>query len=163
MKENGAQVHPYKPKIIYSRLDRGRAVSTMIHVLTDGTDSLFPITLRQPKWSHSGEMIVGLKPSESIRELIICDEFGSECRSLGEGGWEPIWSKDDSRVYFKRPTSGGYSVMSLSVDNGTITTHAEIGPVMAVGGFVDVSESGEITWIRYERGTGELWLTSVPN
>ena len=163
IKENDAQVHPHKQKIIYSSLDRGRAVSTMIHNLSDGTDRIFATTLRQPKWSHSGEMIVGIKPSESVLELIVCDEFGSGCRSLGEGGWEPTWSKDDSRVYFKRWMSDGYSVMSVSIDDGTVSAHTHIGPVLPTGGYIDVSESGEIAWIRYERGTGELWLTSVPD
>jgi hypothetical protein len=59
--------------------------------------------------------------------------------------------------------SDGYSVMSVSIDDGTVTAHTHIGPVLPIGGFIDVSAIGEFAWIRYERGTGELWLTSVPD
>ena len=162
IKENGAQVHPTKPKIIYSRMDRVRATATMIRDLSNGTDTVFPELLYRPKWSHRGDMIAGMRHSqEQWDELVVCDEQGIDCRSLGQNGWEPTWSRDDARLFFQRPGPNGMAILSVSIVEGEVEQHGTIGPILPIGSFYDVSAEHEIVWVRYDRGTAELWLTRI--
>ena len=162
IKENGAQVHPSKPKIIYSRMDRGNPVETMVRDMTTGTDSRFPALIFRARWSHSGDRIAASRPlGEQFPELVVCDESGIDCRSLGQNGWEPTWSGDDSRIYFQRPGPDGMEFFSVDVADLSVEEHGVLGPMNGIGTIYDVSDSGEVTWVRYDRGTGELWLTQI--
>ena len=162
IKENSAQVHPSKQKIIYSRMDRGSPVETMVRDITTGSDTRFPRLLYRARWSHSGDRIAASTPSQDrLDELFICDESGVDCRSLEQNGWEPIWSGDDSRVYFQRPGPDGMRFFSVDVADLSVEEYGVLGPMMGIGTVYDVSDGGKVTWVRYDRGTGELWLTQI--
>ena len=85
------------------------------------------------------------------------------CRSLGDSGWHVTWSADDSRLYYIRPLAGAHLIKSVSLADSSTTEHGTIGPLMDIGTFFDVSAEGEVAWVRYERGTGEIWLTRLPD
>ncbi|MGI9234276.1 MAG: winged helix-turn-helix domain-containing protein, partial [Woeseiaceae bacterium] len=162
IKENSAQVHPSKPKIIYSRMDRGQPVETMVRDMTTGAESRFPALLYWARWSHSGDRIAASRPLQGqLPELVVCDESGIDCRLLGQNGWQPTWSGDDSRIYFQRPGPDGLTFLSVDVADLSVEEHGVLGPMTPIGTVYDVSDSGEVTWVRYDRGTGELWLTQI--
>ena len=160
IKENGAQVHPSKPEIIYSRMDRWQPVETMVRDMTTGTESRFPLLVYRVRWTRSGDRLVASIPSQDpFDELVVCDENGIDCRSLGQNGWEPRWSGDESRVYYQRPGPDGMGFFSVDLTDLSVEEYGVLGPLLPIGTIYDVSDSGEITWVRYDRGTGELWLT----
>lgn len=157
IKENSARVHPSKPKIIYSRLDRGVATETMIHDLTDGSDAVFPIVLDSATWSRAGDRVAG---NRSDQQLVVCDEFGTKCEQLGQWGLGPIWSSDDQTLFFERFSELGLEIFSIELSDKSTTLIGEVGPILPAGLFYDVSRNLEVAWVRWERGTGVLWLTS---
>lgn len=160
IKENGAQVHPTKPKIIYSRLDRGFASETIVRDLTDGSDTAFPVVLIGAKWSHGGDRIAGSQ-SAPQGEIVVCAESGTNCEGLGQHGWDPVWSGDDRHIFFWQRRGDDLEIFFVDVADKSVVRQGRIGPIAPLGSFYDVSAQGHVAWIRYDRGIGELWLTSL--
>jgi Tol biopolymer transport system component len=161
--ENGARVNPEGTRAVYSQLDKGRAVATMMRDLTTGSESAFPL-IRHPRWSPDGRFVIGTSvPSDSSNlEVVLCSSDGGECRNLITGFY-PHWSSD-SRIYFTRDSkrSDGEEIWTMSLAGRDEKNVADLYPLHPIGQFYDVSPTGKIIWIKYERGRNELWLTKLP-
>jgi Tol biopolymer transport system component len=161
--QNGAQVNPEGTRVVYSQLDKGRSVATMIRDLTTGRESAFKL-LSLPRWSRDGRFIIGYAAAagSSGSELVLCPVDGAECRTLAHG-YFPHWL-GNSRIYFERDTkqTDGVEIWTMTLVGGDEKKVAELRPMHPIGQFFDVSPTGKIIWIKYEGGRNELWLASLP-
>ena len=157
----GARVDPEGKRIVYSKLDRGNVAATMIRDIASGSESAFTMLLRHARWSPDGKLIAGT--NTQTPDLELCPTDGSPCRRLTAGVF-PHWSAT-SRIYFFREWStfpDGEEVWSVSVKGGDETKVVDLHPMHPIGQFFDVSASGQIIWVQYQRGKNELWLAQLP-
>jgi serine/threonine protein kinase/Tol biopolymer transport system component len=156
---NGAQVDPQGKRIIYSKLDRGRAVQTMIRDIQTGMEAPAPFTLalRHPRWSSDGKFVVG----RDFDNITICPMDGGSCSPLTKG-WTPNWSRGDSRIFFDREGPLGINeVRSITPDGRDEKKVADLENFSS-GNFIDYSPAGQIVWVRSTTRSSELWLSSFP-
>lgn len=158
---NHAQVSPDGKKIIYTKLDRGKAVATMIRDVASGKEKAFDLILRQAHWSHDGKSIVGIDLSKggwTNPEIMICTAEGNPCRKIAIGAL-PEWSDDDSKIYFQTSgNSDGKTIRVVSREGGEPSKMANLSPMEFIGPFYAVSSQREVIWIKYEQSKSELWL-----
>ena len=160
--QNGAHVDPQGKRVIYSKLDKGKAVTTMIRDLTTGAETAFTMPLRHPRWSPDGLMITGVDASKGKEEVFVCPVNGESCRKLTDG-WLPSWD-GNSRIYFARDSrlKDVEEVWTMSLAGGDERKVGELRSMQPIGQFFHVSASGKIVWIKYEQGRNELWLATLP-
>lgn len=163
--QNGAQVDPEGKRIVYSKLDKGTAVATMIRDMATGTESAFTVALRHPRWSPDGRFVIGEAipgRRSDLAEILICPIEGTDCRKL-TGGYDPLWH-NDSRIYFYRESKlrDGEELWSISLTGKDEKKIMDLGPMHQIGNFYDVARSGLITWVQYQRSRNELWLSDAP-
>jgi WD40-like Beta Propeller Repeat len=165
-----AREDPEGGRIIYSKLDRGRPVSTMIRDVATGQETAFTMPLMHSRWSADGRFIAGGTLDETLSketpakgEVMICPVDGGPCRELTRG-FMPHWSGDDSRVYFQRVGNfeDGRELWSVSRDGGDERKVMDLRP-LSLAPFYDVSAAGLIVWIQFRRGNSELMLSDFPN
>ena len=159
----GARVDPEGKRIIYTKLDRGTVVATMIRDIASGSENAFTMLLRHPRWSPDGKVIVGSDaqaPRSHLADLELCPSDGSACRRLTTGSY-PHWST--SGIYFVRRSSfpEGEEIWSISPAGGDEMKVADLHPMHPIGHFMDVSASGQIVWVQYQQGKNELWLAHL--
>lgn len=162
---NGAQVDPAGKRIIYSKLDQGTVAATMIRDIATGTESAFTVPVRAPHWSPDGKFVTGaVMPGRrwDLAEIVVCPvEGGGECRTVTRG-YRPIWH-DDSHLYFLRPSSprDGHELWSISVEGKDEKKIMDLRPIHPIGEFFDVSPTGQVVWVQYQRGRNELWMSTI--
>src|SRR5687767_13006745 len=161
---NGAQVDPSGKRIIYSKLHEGSVAATMIRDIASGSETAFTVPVRMPRWSSDGKFIAGVTiPGRrwDLAEIVICPVEGGDCRTVTRG-YRPIWY-DDSRLYFLRPSSlrDGEELWSISVEGKDEKKIMELKPIHPIGEFFDVSPTGQIVWVQYQRGRNELWMSTM--
>lgn len=161
---NGAQVDPAGKRIIYSKLDEGTVAATMIRDIATGAESAFAVPVRGPRWSRDGKFVAGAAiPGRrwDQAEIVICPVEGGDCRTLTRG-YRPIWH-NDSQIYFLRPSKVGSAeaLWSISVAGKDEKKIMDLGPLHPIGEFFDVSRTGQIVWVQYQRGRNELWMSTI--
>jgi len=159
---NHARIDSAGRRIVYTRLDRGNPVATMVRDLSTATETAFTLLLRQPRWSHNGKFIAGTNLPDgqwSNAEVSICPAQGGSCRSLTRGR-NPHWSSDDSYIYFYRrgQLADGEELWSIKAEGGDERHIADLRPMHPIGPFFDVSATGQVVWVQYRGGRNELWL-----
>jgi eukaryotic-like serine/threonine-protein kinase len=158
---NGARVDPEGRRIIYSKVDRGVAVQTMIRDIRTGMEAPAPFTLalRHPHWSSDGKFVVG---RDSLGNITTCPTDGGACRPLTRG-WTPNWSMGDSRIFFDREGALGVNqVWSITRDGKDEKKVADLEN-FSPGNFIDYSGTGQTVWVRSTARTSQLWLLSFPS
>ena len=155
---NGARVDPTGKQVIYSKLDKGAEVATMIRDLETGKETAFTTALAHPLWSHNGDFVAGANESD----VTICPVAGGDCRKLTKGH-NPHWSIDDSNIYFWRQVRDALEIWSIPFAGGMEKKIADLRPVHPIGQFFDVSPKGQLVWVEYQRGRQELWLSDSFN
>jgi Tol biopolymer transport system component len=163
---HGARVDSEGKRIIYSKLDKGNVVATMIRDLETGKETAFSLLLRHPRWSHDGNFIAGTDLSSgkwSLAEITLCPLDGGPCRKLTRGN-TPHWSADDSRIYFFRSGNlkDGKELWSISREGADERKITDLRPMHPIVDFFDVSPTGQVVWVQYRRGKEELWLLDFP-
>jgi Tol biopolymer transport system component len=160
----GARVDPEGKRIIYSKMDKGFAVATMVRDIATGTESAFSLPLSHMRWSHDGRFIIGTNlPGRNwkLAEITICAVEGEACRKVIRG-YSPHWSHNDTRVFFSPFTDfDGESLWEVSREGGAARKIMDLRPMHPIGRFFDVSPQGQIVWIQYRRGKNELWLADL--
>jgi serine/threonine protein kinase len=158
---NHANVDPAGKNIVYTKLDRGRPVATMLYEIETGKEASFSMLLRHHRWSHDGKFIAGTDVSsgKESSDIAICPTDGTSCRKL-TGGYDPHWSSNDSVIYFKRDENveDGAELWSIAADGSNENHIIDLRPMQAIGEFFDVSPSGQIVWVKHEGGRPQLWL-----
>jgi hypothetical protein len=133
----------------------------MIRDLATGSESAFRL-LRHARWSPDGGFIIGTSVPADGSQLILCPADGAECRNLTRGFY-PHWF-GNSRIYFARDSKqdNAQEVWTVSLAGGDEKKITELYPMHPIGQFFDISPTGKIVWIKFQRGRNELWLASLP-
>lgn len=164
---NLARVDPEGKRIIYSKLDRGSPVATMIRDIETGKEEAFSLVLRNARWSPDGKFIVGteLRSGDWSQAVItLCSAYAGPCRALTKG-YIPRWSSDGARIYFYKLSNlrDGEELWSISRDGRAEKKLFDLRPQHPIGHFFDVSPRGEVVWVQYRKGKSELWLSDFPD
>lgn len=161
---NGASVNPDGRRVAYSRLSGQVPVQTLIRDLETGSDESFYATLEYPRWSAAGDSLLGALHTglEFPGDVAICRLASSQCRILAEDGRIPIWSADESAVYFVRGFGPRQELFVVPADgSGAERRVLDMSPLFPLGPFYDVTATGDVIWVRYERQASELWITTL--
>ncbi|MEM7282728.1 MAG: winged helix-turn-helix domain-containing protein [Pseudomonadota bacterium] len=156
---NGADVDTVRKRIVYSRLTGQVPVQTLIRDIANGEDTTFHATLEYPRWSEDGESVIGsLFTSESFPgDVAICDTTKPNCQMLAEKARIPMWSTDETMVYFVRGFGRTQEVFRVPREGGREEKIMTMEPLFQLGPFYDVTADGDIIWVRYEKEPSELW------
>lgn len=156
---NGASMSPDGRTIIYSRLTGQTPVQTLLRNVQTGVDTSFYATLEYPRWSADGANIIGSYTVDQRfpGDVAICPIAGNACRIIAEGGRIPMWSPDETEVYFVRGFGLSQRLFAVSVDGTNERFVMDMAPLHPLAPFYDVSRSGEIIWTRHEKERSELW------
>ena len=161
---NGASMSPDQTRIAYSRLTGQVPVQTLIRQLTTGKDEAFYATLEYPRWSEDGTQIIGALHVDQRfpGDIAQCPVAGPECRIIARSARIPVFSPDESRLFYVRGfgESQELFVASLSGENDERRVMT-LAPLFPLGPFYDITEDGNVVWIRYEQEPGEIWLAQL--
>ena len=161
-----AHIDSSNGSIICTRMDDNRPVSTIIRDIESGREVSLGRVLLNPQWSNDGRFVVGFQRAEKGRagQIYICPRSPDACKELTVDGYNPSWSKDDSLVYFLRTgqLSDGAELWAISRTGNDERRIANLRPMYPIAHRYDVSARGEITYVRFDAGEHELWLTHVP-
>jgi Tol biopolymer transport system component/DNA-binding winged helix-turn-helix (wHTH) protein len=163
---NGSSVDPAGRRIAYSRLSGQVPVQTLIRDLATGSDQSFHATLEYPRWSAAGDSLLGALHTglEFPGDVAICPLASPECRVLADEGRIPMWSADETAVYFVRGFGRRQELFVVPADGSTAERSVlDMSPLFPLGPFYDVTASGDVIWVRYEREASELWITALPS
>jgi hypothetical protein len=75
-----------------------------------------------------------------------------------------MWSADETAVYFVRGFGRRQELFVVPADGSTAERSVlDMSPLFPLGPFYDVTASGDVIWVRYEREASELWITALPS
>jgi Tol biopolymer transport system component len=158
--EYGAQPDPSEEYIVYSKRKEGTVIATFIRHLKTGKERALSMALDDPRWSRDRKWIAGYSIVNKMNDSIyICPSDGGSCRRITKGS-KPVWSGDDSRLYFQRKgeLEDGAELWSVSINGSNEKKETELSPMLPIAFFYDVSITDEILWVQSNLGTSELWL-----
>ena len=158
---NGAVIDPSGTRVIYSRLDGQAPIQTMVRYLDSNRDEAFFATLEYPRWSRDGASVVGslFTNQRFPGDIAVCPVAGDGCRVLAEDARIPMWSADESRVFFVRGFGESQQLFVVDADGtGVERKLMDMEPLLPLGPFYSVTQDDEIIWIRHEKEPGAIWL-----
>ncbi len=161
---NGASVSPDNTQAIYSRLTGQVPVQTLIRQLSSGEGRAFYATLEYPRWSQDGSEVLGAQHIDQRfpGDIAICPVAGPRCRILARDARIPMWSEDESQIYFVRGFGESQELFVVSRnDVGIERKLMDMAPLFPLGPFYDVTPNGDVIWVRYEEEPSEIWLTEL--
>ena len=98
-------IDPSGTRVAYHRQVPGETETTLVRELSTGRETVISEPgakhLHSLGWSLDGQSILGWRHGDAI---VICPAAGGPCRDVGRGA-SPLWSRDRSRIYFRRPTA----------------------------------------------------------
>ena len=151
--------------IVCTRMDNNLPVSTIIRDIQSGREVNLGRVLVSPRWSNDGKFVLGFQRVERSRagQIYICPRGSDVCEKLTDG-YNPSWSKDNSAVFFLRTGefSDGAELWTISRTGRDERRVANLRPMYPITHRYDVSTRGEITYVRFDAGEHELWLTDLP-
>ena len=158
-RENGSQLDPSDEYIVYSKMKEGSVTATLIRHLKTGKERALPVIINRVQWSENGKWIAGTNFENMVENIFICPVDGKECRLLTKGV-TPVWSPDNSRIFFQRKgeLEDGGELWSISIDGSNEKKETELRPMSPIGFFYDVSPTDEVAWVKLNSGPNELWL-----
>ncbi|MEO0996851.1 MAG: hypothetical protein AAFX58_04970, partial [Pseudomonadota bacterium] len=165
-RENGARVDPTGRYIAYSRLDRGVPVATMLRDVESAEERVFDAVLEWPRWSANGEYLIGADFRDNHTpyrgDIAICTVAEALCRTLAREAHVPVFSADETRVLYVRPTAAGQDLYAVPIDGaGEERRIAALEPLQPSGSFFDVAADGSVFWVAHEVSRGQLWLSDL--
>jgi Tol biopolymer transport system component len=163
--ENTARVSPDGDQILYSRLEGRGPVATFVRDIKTGAEQNFPVVMEFPRWSGDGALLAGsiFEGKRFPGDIGVCAADGEDCHILAPNGRLPVWSADDTRVYFVRGYGEAQEIFIVPADGaGAEEKVMDMQPLDPLGPFYDVNADGDILWVRYEAGRKELWKAELP-
>lgn len=163
---NGASVSPDETQIAYSQLMGQVPVQTLIRHLLTGKDEAFYATLEYPRWSRDGTSIVGALHVDQRfpGDIAQCPVAGPECRIIARSARIPMFSPDESRIFYVRGIGATQDLFVSSLaeesDEKKLMT---LSPLFLLGPFYDIAEDGKVVWVRYEQEASDIWLAQLGN
>ncbi|MCH9695244.1 MAG: winged helix-turn-helix domain-containing protein [Gammaproteobacteria bacterium] len=161
---NGASVSPDNTQAVYSRLTGQAPVQTLVRQFSSGEDQSFYATLEYPRWSQDGLSILGARHTDQRfpGDIAICPVAGTRCSILARDARVPMWSADESQVYFVRGFGDSQELFVVPRNgDGAETKLMDMAPLMSLGPFYDVTSDGDVIWVRYKEEPSEIWLTEL--
>jgi Tol biopolymer transport system component/DNA-binding winged helix-turn-helix (wHTH) protein len=162
---NGAQVDATGKRIVFTRQENHRA-TTIVRDIQTKRETVFEPTLGNPQWSKDGRLVAGyeITPAAAWRkgfgDILVCPVDAGKCRKIASSGFSPIWSDDESRIYFARWTSrDGMEIWCVSANGEGEERIVELPRVDQLATFFDVSRTGQIVYVQVKPGKHELWMT----
>jgi len=156
----GARVDSMEKKIVYSKLEKNAAAVTVIRDIATRKETPFKRTLDHARWSSVGRSIVGVDPESSTDgvhgDIVVCSVDNETCRTVASRGHAPIWSADDSQIYFTRNDS---EIWSVALDGGREEPFSQTSQVDPIGSAFDLSRDGKVVYVQLKQGKQELWMT----
>jgi Tol biopolymer transport system component len=158
-----ARVDPAEKNVVYSKLERGSSVATIIRDIATGKETPFKRTLDLARWSPNGRSIVGVDPVSSADggahgDIVVCPVDTGICQKVVSNGHFPVWSADDSQIYFERNRSEIWSVPSDGGKEKLVVHRSQVDPI---AGEYDVSSQGKIVYVQFKQGRQGLWMADL--
>lgn len=160
---NGASVSADGDQIVFSSLAGQVPVQTSIRNLQTRKVESFYATLEYPRWSRDGANILGaLHTDQSFPgDIALCPVAGPPCRIIARDARIPMFSGDETQVYFVRGYGATQDLFVAPLAGGDEQKVMTMTPLFPLGPFYDVTPSGGILWVRYEQESGEIWLSEL--
>lgn len=158
---NGASVDPSGNRIMYSRLDGQAPIQTLVRRLDTAEDESFFATLEYPRWSANGELVVGslFTGQRFPGDVAVCSIVAKQCRTIARQARIPMWSSDETRVYFVRGFGTSQELFVVNADgSGEERKLFDMAPLVPLGPFYSVTKDDQILWIRHQKDAGEIWV-----
>ena len=157
-----ARVDPAEKNVVYSKLEKGTSVATIIRDIATRKETPFKRTLDLARWSPDGRSIVGVDPASSTDgahgDILVCPVDTGICRTVASNGHFPIWSADNSQIYFERNSNEIWSVPLLGGKEKLVVQRSQVDPI---AGEYDVSNQGKIVYVQFKQGTQGLWMADL--
>ncbi len=157
-----ARVDARQTSIVYTEEHDGVPVKALIREISTGRERVLAKALDDPRWSRDDRLILGTEvTSGTLPEgrVSICPADGGACRDL-TGGYRPVWSADNSSVYFLRTGAlhDGAELWIRNVSGISERKLTELRPMSSIAHYYDVSPRGEVVFVQFDSGNRELWL-----
>lgn len=162
--QNATRVHPDEKSMIYSRMDNGAPVATLIKDIVSGHERVFPNALDWPRWSDDGAQVVAgvFDEQRTFGDIAICTMHSAKCKILAYKAHIPTWSDDKKRIYYVREDGSYQDLWSIDTQGTEQEQHLlRMGPLFHIGPFYFVSKDNEVYWIKYQIPRNELWLINL--
>ncbi len=116
-------------------------------------------------WAKDGNALVGElseMPDWWDNTVVIYPLDGRPFRKLTKGH-SPLWSTDESLIYFLRERSGETELWAIPPDPKEDGEHlvTKLGTMPDIAHFYDVSMKNEVVWVAAEQGNRELWIVDL--
>lgn len=161
---NAARVAPNERTIIYSKMDNGAPVSTILWDVINGSEKIFHAILEWPQWSRDGLRVTGAQFDEqrTFGDIAVCSVKVAKCEILATKAHIPTWSEDEKNIYFVREDNNYQHLWSVPADGRGKQTHiARLGPLYPTGPFYRVTPEETVIWVRFEKERNELWIADL--
>lgn len=161
---NGASVSPDDTQIVYSTLTGQVPVQTLRRDLETGEDRAFYATLEYPRWSRDGKSIIGALHVDQRfpGDIAMCPVSGAECRIIAHSARIPVFSADETQVYYVRGFGYSQELFVAPTDGtGAERKLMTMAPLFPLGPFYDIAEDGSVIWVRYDQERSEIWLAEL--
>ena len=157
-----ARVDPAEKNVVYSKLEKGTSVATIIRDIATRQETPFKRTLDHARWSPDGRSIVGVDPASSTDgahgDILVCPVDIGPCRKVASNAQSPVWSADDSQIYFERKMTEIWSVPPHGGEEKLVVHRSQVDPI---AGEYDVSSQGKIVYVQFKQGRQGLWLADL--
>jgi len=155
----GAILDPTGRSILYTNRSKGTMTATLVRDFQTGNERALRVVLDDARWSRDGKSIAGYT---SNSEIVICPSNGDPCNKLTDG-INPVWSPDDTHLYYQRTLNDGAELWSISRDGTGAQKISELRPMQSIGYYMDVSINGLIAWVQSKPENSELWMLDLPS
>ena len=158
---NGAAIDPSGTRILHSRLDGQAPIQTMMRQLDTATDENFFATLEYPRWSRDGRLVAGslFTNQRFPGDIAVCVIADQECLTIAEAARIPMWSADESRIFFVRGFGETQELFVINADgSGEERKLFDMEPLSPLGPFYTVTTDDAIVWVRHEKAPGAIWV-----
>ena len=159
-----AREDPQGKFLAYTVMDELNAPeAAVVRESATGQERTLAASLLWGHWSKDSELILGAIDGAPM-QVAVCPASGADCKVLTEG-FKPVWSADNSRIYFLRPSqipdsAELWSMSAHGTDEKQITALGPFGSPEMI--HFDVSSQDRIGWVQFLPGKQELWLADMP-
>ena len=166
-REHDATIDPSGRLAAYALIEGKSIIATEVKDLTSGSEKRYPHQISWLDWSTDGRTALGTDFSSDnypVGRIVKCamrePDYG-KCTAIAERGQHPVWSSDERQAYFVRPLNANeIRVLRYSFEDESTTVVADLQANADMGPFIDVTATGKIVWVKFERGRSELWSMS---
>jgi Tol biopolymer transport system component len=162
--QNWPRVDPFGRSVAYTRYEGGRD-EAVVRSLGSQREIVMDLAINWIRWARDGQTITG---TQTVRigernswNVVSCAVRDGKCRVLTRGH-DPVPSRDGTRIFFLRPSTGGfYDVWVMNSDGSNPHSLGVLGPFSPADVSFDVSPQDQIVFAQLREGTSELWRAEL--